>query len=215
MILTFFSCNTGEKIPGTFPISEGGDDHWIVYEGRVPLDEKKNLYMEVSMLPSDLTGEGYFQLSESLEKDHTYTPVSEFRGKYATIYGEGPEELIVHLHNSAQAEGLKRTYLSNTGYKTYFSDADIQVIKEEFFRKTDLTLLSPGKNKLIVLDQNLKPLTLDPQYNLTKRTSKLFTVEGYFRHKGDTADFFEMNKYTGEMARFKTWRIPPGNITNS
>ena len=67
------------------------------------------------------------------------------------------------------------------------------MIREEVFRDSDLTVKLKGKNTLVVLDESLQPVTIDPVFNLHRRTSKLFTVEGYFRHNGDTADFLEMN----------------------
>jgi hypothetical protein len=193
-ILTALSCHTEKKPAEKFP-SDDTRTGWTTYEGRVPLSETRNLYLEVSMLPSALLGEGDFRLLEFLEDANLQVILSETHGQYTTIYDGDSNDLIIHFHNSAQAKGIRRSYIS-TASPTYFTDADVKVIREESFRNTDLVLKTQGKNKLVVLDARLKPVTLEAQYNLLKRTSKLFTVEGYFRHSGDTADFLEMN--TGE-----------------
>jgi hypothetical protein len=193
-ILTALSCHTEKKPGQKFPLDDTATG-WATYEGRVPLGDRRNLYLEVSMLPSTLMGEGYFRLSESLEEGDLKVILSEAKGQYTTLYDGDSDDLIIHFHNSAQATGVKRSYLSTTR-STYLTDANMKVIREEFFRKTDLILKTEGKNKLVVLDERLNPLTLDSPYNLVKRISTLFTAEGYFRHSGDTAIFLEMN--TGE-----------------
>lgn len=191
-ILTgIFSCQTEQKPDEISNPYQAEEKIWTVYEGRVPLDEKRNLYIELSMLPTDQTGEGHYQLKEYTEAD-TYTGVGSFKGKYSTLYGETPEELVIQFHNSAQEKGVTRAY-SVRGSAGDFKNSQIKMIREELFRTTDLVVKVQDGNKLVVLDQRMKPLTLEPDLNLTKRTSKLFTVEGYFRHNGDTADFAEMN----------------------
>lgn len=190
LLIATFSCQKGKQVAETFPLQESDSKRWSVYEGRIPLNDNTHLYLEVSILPSDVLGEGSFHLTESLQEEQGSRIVSELKGSYSIIYGEGPEELIVQLHNSAHPQGFKRTYLSRGGGK---SNSEMKALKEESFRHTDLTLKIRGNNKLLVLDQKLKPITNEIEYNLTKRTSKVFTVEGYFRHNGDTADFFEIN----------------------
>ncbi len=195
------SCQNEKKADDRFPFPAGEDNGWVVYEGRVPLNEKAFLYQEVSMFPINLTGEGFYELAEYIEENDGYTPVSSFRGKYATFYGREPEERLVEFYNSIHPEGFRRTYPGHSTLKDNRTATHLQMVGEEIFRKTDLTLKIQGKNKLIILDQRLEAVTLEPEYNLAKRTSRLFTIEGYFRHTGDTADFFEMN--TKER-----WRCP-------
>lgn len=165
---------------------------WMVYEGRIPLNENTHLYIALSMLPGDQTGEGSYRLEEFAETENVYTRASSFNGKYSTFFGDFPEEAVIQFINSAQPEGLRRSYLT-PGYQRNTTSSHRRVVREEPFRRTDLVVKRERKNRLIVLDQDLNPLSFDPAYNLTKRTSKLFTVEGYFRHNGDTADFFELN----------------------
>jgi hypothetical protein len=192
ILIGIFSCEHERTRDRVSPADTPEDNAWQVYEGRVPLNEKTNLYLEVSMLPSEHRGEGSFVLHEFLEEEGARTPQSSFKGNYSTLYGETPEAQVIQFHHSAQEEGVKRTYLS-PGFQGEFANSQIKMIREEVFRKTDLTVKIQGKNHLLVLDENLKVISTDPAFTLTKRTSKLFTVEGYFRHNGDTADFLEMN----------------------
>ena len=191
VLIGSMSCQKTKPCAETFPIEDSGARRWSVYEGKVPLNEETYLQIEVSMLPSEVLGEGAFRLTESLQVEDARQIVTKAEGRYSTIYGDGPENLIVHLHNSAHPTGFSRTYLSRRGGTN--SNSPGKVLKEELFRQTELTLKSHGRNKLLVLDQHLEPVALDAEYNLFKRTSVLFTVEGYFRHNGDTADFFEIN----------------------
>jgi hypothetical protein len=192
LVLGTFSCEMEKKPDERSALYQAESNGWIVYEGCVPLNEESNLLIELSVLPTDRVGEGFFQMKEFIEKNYQYTPTSAFKGKYSTLYGEGEDDIIVQFHNSAQAEGVKRTYLT-PGFEGNLTDTHIQMIREERFRQTDLAVKIQGKNKLLVLDQNQQPISIERQFNLAKRTSKLFTLEGYFRHNGDTADFLEMN----------------------
>jgi len=192
LVLGTFSCEMEKKPEERFSLYQAESNGWIVYEGCVPLNEESNLFIELSMLPSDPVGEGFFQMKEFIEENYHYTPASTFKGKYSTLYGEGADDMVVQFHNSAQAEGVKRTYLT-PGFEGNLTDTHIKMIREEPFRQTDLAVKIQGKNKLLVLDQHQKLISAEPQFNLTKRTSKLFTLEGYFRHNGDTVDFLEMN----------------------
>jgi hypothetical protein len=187
LFLLFFCCDAPvKKSNEPFPLQpEPLDNGWIVYEGRVPLDEKRNLYLEVFMRPGSDTGEGDYQLTETIEEENFSSGLSPFRGKYSTFYGTGQEDLIVRFHNSVQMEDIKRTYYDPVSKK----------IKERSLRKTDLTLLRRGEHGLVMLYQNAEPVSLEPRYMLVKRTSRLFTVEGYFEHAGDSSVFFEMNTH--------------------
>lgn len=187
-----FSCQTERKPPEITPPDPAGDGLWMVYEGRVPLDENTNLHIELSMLPSTGSGEGHYQLEEYTEAADVTTRVSAFQGKYSSFYGKTPDEIYVQLHNSAQEKGLKRTYNVRSSLAEY-GNSQTYTIREEVFRKTDLVVMIRGLNEVIVVDERLTPLTLERYTNLARRTSPLFTLEGYFRHNGDTAVFTEMN----------------------
>jgi hypothetical protein len=191
LVIGLFSCLNEERPDESPSALTGESKRWSTYEGRIPLNEKTNLYIELSMFNGETMDEGSFILDEYLEADHVYTPVSSFTGKYSTLYGEVPGKMIVQFHNSAHAEGLKRTFLSTT--RATITGQAVRIIREEVFRDSDLAVMTEGTNKLLVLNQRFQPVSLEHQFNLFKRTSRLFTIEGYFRHKGDTAEFFEMN----------------------
>ena len=192
VLLGIFSCQSESPRERIASLEQQDEKAWVVYEGRIPLDGKSNLCVEVAMLASEQLGEGSYELKEFLEEDGLRSLASAFKGKYYTLYGETPYEQVVQFRNSSREAGLKRTYLT-PGFRGDFTNSQIRMIREEMFRQTDLTVKVQGKNTLFVLDENLRPITTDHEFSLHKRTSKLFTVEGYFRHNGDTADFLEMN----------------------
>jgi hypothetical protein len=172
-------------IANTSPVAP--DHQWTVYEGRVPLDEKHNLYIEVALLPGAVEGIGYFRLTESLEEENAFVALPAIKGMYSVVQGDDADNRAFHLHRSAHAAGVKRAYFSNSimpGIKT---------MNEEYFRNTDLVLQVKDQHTLIVLDKKAVPITREAQFNLARRMSRPFTVEGYFTHKGDSADFFEIN----------------------
>lgn len=144
------------------------------------------------MLPSNSMGEGSYRLQEFVEGGSADPEPSAFEGKYSTLLGETPDERIVQFHNSARPEGLRRTYLA-PGLIGNITGSHLPMIREEPFRTTDLAVRADGKNKLIVLDGSLQAVSTESEANLVRRTSRLFTVEGYFRHNGFSADFRELN----------------------
>lgn len=195
LLLTVLSCNHRSAVNEEFPRVSEENGGWITYEGRVPLNENGSLYLEVHMLPSSQTGEGLYQITEYLETGNSRSAETAYKGKYSTFYGDTPDEMIVQFYNSSRPDGLRRTYLT-PGFRENLTDSDLKMIREEPFRTTDLILKTFGRNKLLVLDDHLQVASDDGEHNLVKRTSKPFTIEGYFRHNGDSADFREMN--TGE-----------------
>jgi len=62
----------------------------------------------------------------------------------------------------------------------------------------DLSLNISGDHELVLLDDNFQQVS--EKYVLTRRTSPLFTVEGYFTAYDDTTDFLERNTQ-------KTWSV--------
>jgi hypothetical protein len=191
ILICVFSCENHRKTDDTPPVASAEKN---TYEGRVPLDDQRDLVIILSMLPSGQVGEGIFELEEFVENGSTSDKASSFKGKYSTLYGEIADERIVQFHGTAHSEGLTRTWLS-PGFKGNITDSRLKMIREEPFRTTDLTLKIEG-TKLFVLDNQLQVVSREGEHNLVKRTSRPFTVEGYFRHNGDSADFFEIN--TGE-----------------
>jgi hypothetical protein len=195
ILIAAFSCENQRKAPVESLAPAEANDIWTTYEGRVPLNDDTNLYIELSIQPADQFGEGSYELTESIEAENSLQKTPSFKGKYSTLLGETPEERLLQFHNSAHEKGFDRTYITH-GFKGNVTDSRLRMLRTEPFRTTDLTVKGSGLNKLIVLDESLNAVSLERDHNLVKRTSRLFTVEGYFRHNGDSADFFEIN--TGE-----------------
>lgn len=192
LLVAFLSCENRERPSEESETLPRETDTRTSYEGMIPIDEHNNLYVELSMLPSGPLGEGTYDIREFLDSGVSRKQISSFRGKYSTLYGENPDERLIQFHNSALAEGLKRTYLT-PGFRANITDSRLNVLRTEPFRTTDLTVKVSGRNKLTVLDDYLNTVTIEGDFNLVRRTSRVFTLEGYFRHNGDSADFFEMN----------------------
>ena len=156
----------------------------MAYEGRIPLDEFRNLYMEVSLRPSREPGEGFFTLHETLEEEEGDRVVSDLHGKYSITPDESRETLIIHLHQSSVMEKIKRTFLNTKDKKLY----------QENFRNSDLRLRRDENMTLLtIVNLNSQRISEENEPVLIKRTSKPFTVEGYFTHMGDSARFEEIN----------------------
>ncbi len=175
-------CESKEKVTDIFPVKSEQTQGWIVYEGFVPVNEKASLFIELSLLPG-AAGEGEYHLTELLEVEGLKEELPPMYGRYSTLVGSTVEEVILYVHKSSREKGIKRTYLTLDGKR----------FREELIRTTDLTLRKNGDELLIVLNSHAEPLTLESKFNLKKRSSKLFTVEGYFAHTGDSAVFLEMN----------------------
>ena len=177
------SCNPKREELRFFPDSQSPGNESI-YEGRVPLDEKRLLVIELNLLPYANSAEGQYKLQETIEDGSASYPLSERSGQYSS-YQEG-EKIIVRLHNSALGDGVKRTYYAkNEKGDTRF--------REENLRAVDLTLLRLDDETFSVLATTSEPVSRNANDHLYKRASPNFTIEGYFRHTGDSADFFEMN----------------------
>lgn len=181
LCVLIFSCNSkstlSDLIPEQEPLSE-----WTFFEGRIPLDDKRSLYLEVALMPGQLAGEGSYRLQEATEDENGRYQISDITGNYATHSNED-QQLILQFHHTALNEGLRRSYITNNG----------KTLREETIRNTDLQVWRKGDRTLIVLDYRQEPITLEPNYNLVKRSSPYFTIEGYFRHTVDSAVFFETN----------------------
>jgi hypothetical protein len=181
LLLTLASCNAAEN--RTSDTGQNFADSPEFYEGRVPIDEQSYLYCEVSLYPSVITGEGKYDLKESIE-GATSVHTEEMSGSYSSVTDKEGSAIIT-LHGSARTAHLVRVYTTVSGK-----------IRTENFRDTDLTFVRNRNERLIVLDRYSRPVSLSYRHNLVKRTSDIFTIEGYFRHKEDTAEFYEMNTQT-------------------
>lgn len=176
------SCMQSDNRPDAQPSEVNNHNNWIVYDGRVPLDEKRSLSIELSIKTGENPNEGSYQLREVEEGEQGEGNLPLRKGIFSAEYDREQDEWILVLHNSAHEKGVKRIYR-----------ADHNTIREVMFRKNDLMLKRQGDTLMIVLDHERQPITLDPESNPIRRTSRLFTVEGYFVYRGNTAEFFEMN----------------------
>ena len=191
-LISAFACENSANTRGELSFSPRENTLWFVYEGRVPVDEERHLYLELSLSEATQSGDGSFHLEEFLEERHNRLPVASFDGSYSTLFGANAEERLLQFHNTGHSKPLTRKYLIQ-GFKGNLTDSNIRMIREEPFRGTDLAVRMEGNDKLIVLNKDLQPVSLDREHNLVRRTSRIFTIEGYFRHNGDSADFHELN----------------------
>jgi hypothetical protein len=179
LAVSVLGCSDTKKSDEEFPIKSTAD--WITYEGRVPVNDKDYLSLELSMLPGN-PGEGIYKLEESMKTESGNEKIGSFKGTYATFL-KPDGSIEVHIQNSSYPSGIKRTYTSPDGKR----------IREEHYRVHDLVLRKDGDYKMIALDNSNEPISLEPDDNLSKRTSTVFTVEGTFAHVGDSSVFYEIN----------------------
>lgn len=179
LLVIFTACNDLKRSEEEFPVKTTTD--WITYEGRVPVTDKDNLYMEITMLPGN-AGEGHYRFDEFFETPTDVNKIGSFTGIYSS-FSTPSGEIEIHFQNSSYPQGIRYRYPSLDG----------KHIREQEYRVRDLVLRNDGGHKLIALDNANQPISLDERHNLSKRTSTVFTIEGKFAHVGDSSVFYEMN----------------------
>ena len=157
---------------------------WIAYEGKIPLDETRNLIVELALLASDNPSEGSYRLVERLEHENLLEDVSNLEGSFS-VYNDN-DRVVIQLLNSGLSDPVKRTFYSK-------NERGKVAYQEENLRAEDLSLVYLDDDMLSVLASFSEPVSRDPNHYIYKRSSDVFTIEGYFRHTGDSADFYEMN----------------------
>jgi hypothetical protein len=183
LFLLIASCSPKREELRFYPDSRSASTESI-YEGRLPLDEKRVLVIELNLLPYANSAEGQYKLQETIEDWTSSYPLPARSGTYSSYQDE--ERILVRLHNSALGDGVIRTYYAKN------EKGDIR-FREENLRGVDLNLLRLDDETFSVLSTTSEPVSRNADDHLYKRTSSYFTIEGYFRHTGDSADFFEMN----------------------
>jgi hypothetical protein len=183
LVLTILSCSPKRESIQHYPESTS-DASWSFYEGKIPLDDTRFLQIELSLVPLANPAEGQYQLTEYLDDGSSLQGISNMSGSYSSFEAEG--RIIIRLHNSALGNSVKRTYYARN------EKGDLR-FREENLRAVDLSLLRIDDERFSVLATTEQPVSENPNDHLYKRTSSYFTIEGYFRHTGDSADFFEMN----------------------
>lgn len=174
------SCDSRNTSDGRF--SEN-DRAVLTYEGRIVLNRDENLYVILSLRGSDEAGSGRYQLSETYEASDGYHTLPLLTGAYsfeATTEGA----IVVRMQQSGRDVPIKRMFINPTDNKVY----------EENFRDGDLTIIRSDDMTTATII-NLRSQRIDPSNEpiLVRRTSRPFTIEGYFTHMGDTSRFEEIN----------------------
>src|SRR4051812_36598914 len=82
VVIFLSACNGGKPAEEEFPVEEASN--WITYEGRIPMNDQENLYLEISMQSSG-AGEGSYFLKEWLERQTGTEQVGSFHGEYSTF----------------------------------------------------------------------------------------------------------------------------------
>jgi hypothetical protein len=169
------SCSESQPATDPYPNYLIKDEDWIVYEGTLPTTQGPDVHVELSLFPGAPGLESRYRILEypNDESQRVYAGWIGNRGKYMLL--SSPEGLIIHIPDRSFVTGIKKK-----------GDFPIPEIG-----KQDLYLKIDGEHKLIFLDENLKELA--GNYHLIRRTSPLFTVEGYFSVYSDTTDFYERN----------------------
>lgn len=152
------------------------DEDWIVYEGTLPSSYGPEVTVELSLFPGAPGYESRYNLIESYQNTPSpqeYGGWIRSTGRYIVL--SSPDGQIIHITDRNFVESVS--------------------LKGEFPRPTfdteDLYLKSDGDHRLIFVDERMKEGT--PPYVLTRRSSQLFTVEGYFSVYNDTSEYFEKN----------------------
>jgi hypothetical protein len=182
VLLLFFCCCAKKDI--TEPIVQSIQPQWNFYEGKIPLDDTHNLIIELALLTGDNPLEGSYRLIEKIESENLLEDVSDLEGSFSMFNDNG--RVVIQLLNSSLSIPVKRTF-----YKK--DEKGKSVFREENLRARDLSLLYLDDDMMSVLATFSEPVSADPNHYIYRKTSDPFTIEGYFRHTGDSADFYEMN----------------------
>jgi hypothetical protein len=170
-----FSCSKPQPASEPYPNYLIKDEDWIVYEGTLPSSYGPDLHVELSLFPGAPGLDSRYKMIEYPEAGSPaeYRGWTGSAGKYIVLLSPGGK--IIHIPD--------RSYIRSISITGEFPRPEIG--------KENLYLKNHGEYKLIFLDEHLEELS--DNYVLTRRTSPLFTVEGYFSVYNDTTDFFERN----------------------
>jgi hypothetical protein len=184
-----FSCSRPQPVSEPYPNHLIKDEDWIVYEGTLPSSYGFDVHVELSLFPGSPGLDARYQMIEyrKTASPAEYNGWIQSRGRYILL--SSPEAQIIHITD--------RSFVKALYMRGEFSMPEIG--KENLYLKGD------GEHQLILLDDKFKKWS--DNYILTRRTSPLFTVEGYFSVYNDTTDFFERNTGTewavAELAEYE------------
>ena len=163
-----------------FPHYQIDEEDWIIYEGILPANNGQEVKVELSLVPATPGMASHYKILESFdskEPGNAYSASVSSDGSYDLLSGE--ETSIIRLFDKRMTRAL------------FLSRGQMETLNEDLKMKQDLYLKSNGEHQLILVDNDFN--VVDRRYTLTRRTSPLFTVEGYFTVYDDTTDFYEKN----------------------
>lgn len=172
-----FSCSRPQPVSQSYPNYLIKEEDWIVYEGTLPSSYGPEVHVELSLFPGPPGLDSRYMMVEY--PDTIRQPTKEFEGwvgssgRYMVL--SSSQDQIIHISD--------RTFVRAISMKGDFPRPE--------FGKENLYLKSEGEDELVLVDENLKEK--NHNYVLTRRSSPLFTVEGYFSLYDGTTDFYEKN----------------------
>ena len=177
------SCSRTRVSDESFPDYLSVDEDWITYEGTLPCENGVDAHIELSVKPGAPGMKSHYSMHETTS------------GKYAGsnfVMGRTSQGTYSVL------ESADARIMAITDKNTYNGLIKGRPVIEGNLVQDDLYLKISGDHELRLLDDNLQHVS--EKYTLIRRTSPLFTVEGYFTAYDDTTDFFERNT-------LKTWSV--------
>ena len=177
------SCSRTRVSDESFPDYLSVDEDWITYEGTLPCQDRVDAHVELSLRPGPFGMKSHYSLRETISGKYDgekFVMGTRSEGTYSVL--ESPAGRIMEITHKIMNNALiiGRPFM------------DGKLVQD------DLRLRISGDHELVLLDDNFQQVS--EKYTLTRRTSPLFTVEGYFTVYDDTTDFFERNTQ-------KTWSV--------
>ena len=175
MVGVTLSCSRLEPASEEFPHYQVKDEEWIVYEGRLPTTNDTDVHVELSLFPGAPGLDSRYRMMEfpDTASSTRYRGLVGSRGRYIVL--SSPEARIIHITDRSV-------------FKAFVQRENFPLPE---FGKQDVYLKIDGEHRLMFVNEDFRETSV--KYVLTRRTSPLFTVEGYFSVYNDTTDFFEKN----------------------
>ena len=174
--VVLFACSGPQSDFEPYPNYLIEEEDWIVYEGTLPSSNGPDVHVELSLFPGAPGVDARWHMTEWYPK--ALSP-KEFGGWIRSVgrYNvlSSADGQIIHITD--------RRFISSVSMGAEFGMPE--------FDNENLYLKSDGQHHLILMDESLAER--NRKYLLTRRSSPLFTVEGYFSVYDSTADFFERN----------------------
>jgi hypothetical protein len=170
-----FSCSRPQPVSEPYPNYLIEEENWIVYEGTLPASYGTDVHVELSLFPGSPGLDSRYQMSEYPDTvwPKEYERWIKSAGRYIMLYS--PKGPIIHITD--------RNFITAISMR-----GELQIPE---YGKENLYLKSEGEHELVFVDENLKEK--NREYVLIRRSSPLFTIEGYFSVYNDTTDFYERN----------------------